>query len=205
MPRHFTLAEAEQMLPEVDQALRDALFHKAEYQAAEEELNQSTQRIRMAGGSRVNPGPILATRARRDASAGALREIFERIEEMGVLIKDLDIGLIDFLTRYHGREVCLCWKLGEERIRFWHGMDEGFAGASPSTTNSSRTIAATRWSSGPLEPPVSSTKGSLKSVLKVGYAPSRWLLYSTHASHPYLPERRPSEKSSSKPLLPIGC
>jgi hypothetical protein len=131
MPRHFTLTEAEQMLPEVDRALRDALFHKAEYQAAEAELSATMQGIRMAGGSRVNPGPILATRARRDGSAGALREVFENIEQMGVLVKDLDIGLIDFLTRYQGREVCLCWKLGEERIRFWHGTDEGFAGRKP--------------------------------------------------------------------------
>lgn len=119
------------MLPEVDRALRDALFHKAEYQAADAELNATMQGIRMAGGSRVNPGPILATRARRDASTAALREVFEKIEQMGVLVKDLDIGLIDFLTLYQGREVCLCWKLGEERIRYWHGMDEGFAGRKP--------------------------------------------------------------------------
>jgi hypothetical protein len=131
MPRHFTLAEAERMLPEVDRALRDALFHKAEYQAADAELNATMQGIRMAGGSRVNPGPFLATRARRDASTAALREIFEKIEKMGVLVKDLDIGLIDFLTLYQGREVCLCWKLGEEGIRFWHGMEEGFAGRKP--------------------------------------------------------------------------
>ncbi|SRR6266571_3015703 len=128
MPRYYTLAEAELMLPEVDRALRDALFHKSEYQTAEEELNRNTQRIRMAGGSRVNPGPFLTMRSRRDTSAAALKEIFETVEEMGVLIKDLDIGLIDFLTLYHGREVCLCWKLGEDRIRFWHGTDEGFAG-----------------------------------------------------------------------------
>ena len=131
MPRHFTLAQAEKMLPDVEQALRDALFHKAEYQAADEELNANTQRIRMAGGSRVNPGPILAARARRDTSTTVLKEIFERIEEMGVLIKDLDIGLIDFLTLYRGQEVCLCWKLGEEHIRFWHGMEEGFRGRKP--------------------------------------------------------------------------
>jgi hypothetical protein len=131
MPRHFTLTEAERMLPEVERALRDALFHKAEYQAADESLNATMQGIRMAGGSRVNPGPILATRARRDASAGALREVFETIEQFGVLVKDLDIGLIDFLTLYQGREVCLCWKLGEEHIRFWHGMEEGFAGRKP--------------------------------------------------------------------------
>lgn len=131
MPRHFTLTEAERMLPEVDRALRDALFHKAQYQAAEEALNATMERIRMAGGSRVNPTPILAMRAGRDASAGALREVFEKIEQMGILVKDLDIGLIDFLAHYQGREVCLCWKLGEERIRFWHGTDEGYAGRKP--------------------------------------------------------------------------
>ena len=128
MSRYFTLAEAERMLPEVDKALRDALHQKSEYQAAEEELNRHTQRIRMAGGSRVHPGPFLEMRARRDTSAAALKEIFERVEEMGVLVKDLDIGLIDFLTRYHGREVCLCWKLGETGIAFWHGTEEGFRG-----------------------------------------------------------------------------
>ena len=119
------------MLPEVDRALRDALFHKAEYQASEEALNATMQRIRMAGGSRVNPTPILAIRAGRDASASALQEVFDKIEQMGILVKDLDIGLIDFLTRYQGREVCLCWRLGEERIRFWHGTEEGFAGRKP--------------------------------------------------------------------------
>ena len=128
MPRYFTLAEAEQMLPEVDKALRDALFHKSEYQSADEEIKRTTQRVRVSGGARVDPGAFLATRARRDTSAAALKEIFDRIEEIGVLVKDLEIGLIDFLTLYHGREVCLCWKLGEDRIRFWHGMEEGFRG-----------------------------------------------------------------------------
>jgi hypothetical protein len=128
MPRYFTLAQAEQMLPEVDKALRDALFHKSEYQAAETELKNVTQRVRVSGGARVDPSAFLATRARRDTSAAALQHIFEHIEEIGVLVKDLDIGLIDFLTLYRGQEVCLCWKLGEERIAFWHGMEEGFRG-----------------------------------------------------------------------------
>ena len=82
----------------------------------------------MAGGSRVNPGQFLAMRARRDSSAKGLQEVFHRVEEMGVLVKDLDIGLIDFLARYQGREVCLCWKLGEDGIGFWHGLEEGFRG-----------------------------------------------------------------------------
>ena len=131
MSRYFTLAEAERMLPRVERALRDALFQKSEYETADRQLNQAMEKIRMAGGSRVNPGPLLALRARRDSSARALKETFESIEEMGVQVKDLEIGLIDFITRYRGRDVCLCWKLGEEGITQWHSMEEGFRGRKP--------------------------------------------------------------------------
>lgn len=128
MPKYFTLAESERLLPEVERALREAVLQKAEYQKADQELDDNTQRIRMSGGANVNRGVHLAVRARRDTAAAALKEALKSIEQIGVLVKDLDIGLIDFLTRYRGREVCLCWKLGEDRIRFWHGTEEGFAG-----------------------------------------------------------------------------
>jgi hypothetical protein len=82
----------------------------------------------MSGGARVDRGAYLAARTRRDSSAAALKQSLEQIEHIGALVKDLDIGLIDFLSLYRGREVCLCWKLGEDRIRFWHGTEEGFAG-----------------------------------------------------------------------------
>jgi len=131
MSRYFTLAEAEQKLPEVEQALREALLHKAEYQKASDQLEKDLDRIRSAGGSRVNPGPLLALRSTRDTSAVALKAALERIEEAGAMIKDLDIGLIDFLAQYRGQDVCLCWKLGEDRIEFWHGLEEGFRGRKP--------------------------------------------------------------------------
>lgn len=131
MPRYFTLAECETLLPQVERALRDAVSHRTEYQKADKELELSAKHIRVSGGARVNRGAYLATRARRDTSAAALKEALERIEQTGALVKDLDIGLIDFLSRYRGREVCLCWKLGEDRIRFWHGTEEGFRGRKP--------------------------------------------------------------------------
>jgi len=124
MSRYFTLAE-------VERALRDALFHKAEYQKADDQIEQTLNRIRSSGGSRVNPGPLLELRSTRDTSAVALKGALERIEEAGAMIKDLDIGLIDFLAQYRGQDVCLCWKLGETRIAFWHGMEEGFRGRKP--------------------------------------------------------------------------
>ena len=116
MSRFFTLSEAESALPEVEQALRNALFHKAEYDKAGEELESKLDRIRTAGGMRVNPGPLLALRSLRDSSVAALKQALDKIQQAGVQIKDLDIGLIDFPARYRGQEVCLCWKLGEQGI-----------------------------------------------------------------------------------------
>jgi hypothetical protein len=131
MSRFFTLTEAESLLPEVEQALRDALFHKAEYDKARTDLESSLDRIRMAGGMRVNPGPLLVLRTQRDDSVAALKGALDQIQAAGVLIKDLDIGLIDFPAQYRGREVYLCWKLGEEGIGYWHDIEEGFRGRKP--------------------------------------------------------------------------
>jgi hypothetical protein len=128
VPRYFTLAECEGLLPQVEIALRDALFHKSEYQKADRELSGNLQRIRSSGGAHIDRGAYLALRARRDASVAALKDALDRVEAIGALVKDLDIGLIDFLCLYRGQEVCLCWKLGEDRIGFWHGVDEGFRG-----------------------------------------------------------------------------
>ena len=131
MSRHFRLEEAERLLPDVERALRDALFQKTEYEAAEGELRRAMDKIRMAGGSRVSPGPFLALRARKDAATSALTAAVEKVEELGAQIKDLEIGLIDFPALYKGREVLLCWKLGEDRIAFWHSVNEGFRGRKP--------------------------------------------------------------------------
>jgi hypothetical protein len=131
VPRYFTLAESERLLPEVERSLRHAISHKTEYQKADQELENSVAHIRMSGGARLNHSVYLATRARRDSSASALKEALEQIEQLGAQVKDLDVGLIDFLSLYHDREVCLCWKLGEDRIEYWHGTDEGFRGRKP--------------------------------------------------------------------------
>jgi hypothetical protein len=131
VPRYFRLDECQRMLPEIEPDLRAALFHRAEYLKADRELDASAEHIRSSGGARIDRAAFLATRARRDTSAAAIRDAIERVESTGAIVKDLDIGLIDFLSLYRGREVCLCWKLGEERIAFWHGTEEGFRGRKP--------------------------------------------------------------------------
>lgn len=131
MPRYFKLNECERLLPEIRAALQDAVRHKAGYDSAERELEQRIAHIRAAGGAVVNRSAYLEARARRDTSSAALKQSLQTIEKTGATVKDLEIGLIDFLSLYRGREVCLCWKLGEDRIAFWHGVEEGFRGRKP--------------------------------------------------------------------------
>jgi hypothetical protein len=83
------------------------------------------------GGVLVDHSQILEQKNRRESTALHLKEALERVQENGCLVKDLDLGLVDFPTRYHGEEVYLCWKLGEKRIQFWHGVQEGFRGRKP--------------------------------------------------------------------------
>lgn len=79
----------------------------------------------------MNPDKVKSLQETRESSARQLHSAFERIQTFGCLVKDLDIGLLDFPTKYHRKEVYLCWRLGEERIEFWHGIDEGFRGRKP--------------------------------------------------------------------------
>src|ERR1051325_9492177 len=86
------------------------------------------KRIMLSGGAAVDPETAVMARAKREATAAALKRIFENIEQIGCLIKDLDIGLVDFPALHRGKEVYLCWRLGEPDIAFWHPVDAGFAG-----------------------------------------------------------------------------
>ena len=128
MARYFTLQQAQKLLPQVESTVREAIFLKTEHQQAEEELQTATQRVAMLGGVDLDHRTFLDRRARRDASALRLKEVLEQIHEFGCLVKDLDVGLIDFPTLFRGEEVYLCWKLGESRIGFWHRVEDGFRG-----------------------------------------------------------------------------
>jgi len=128
MPKRFTLVEAEGLLPEIETIIREAVSLKAQYQEAEHALHSVAQRVAMLGGVMVDRQAVLDDRDQRDRSGERLKAAIEKIQEYGCVIKDLDIGLIDFPTLFHGREVYLCWRLGESGIRYWHGTDEGFAG-----------------------------------------------------------------------------
>lgn len=128
MPKRFTLAEAEGLLPQIGQLLREAVALKSEYQEVEQAVEGRVQRIMLAGGMVVDRERALEERGRRDRTGERLKTLVERIQETGCVIKDLDMGLVDFPTLFRGEEVYLCWKVDEPGIRYWHGVHEGFAG-----------------------------------------------------------------------------
>jgi hypothetical protein len=128
MPRFFTLDQAQRLLPEIDYAIREAIALKAEFIESGDEIRNAALRVSMLGGSVVDRGAAIAQKERHEQSAALLNGAIEKIHEYGCVVKDLDIGLIDFPTLLRGQEVYLCWKLGETGIRFWHGTDEGFRG-----------------------------------------------------------------------------
>jgi len=129
--KYFNRHQAEDLLPMIVNHLDEARRHKRRIEELEGELSRATARVLMVGGSIPPYAELAINKAEREKSQSQLIEAVRRIQETGCLVKDLDVGLVDFPTLLNDEEVYLCWKLGEERIRFWHRIDEGFAGRKP--------------------------------------------------------------------------
>lgn len=127
MARHFTVEEANQTLRIVEPVLREAVDRKQELDLAAQRLAESLERVAENGHAREM--------AERHHLVESLRQdIVERLQfitQLGVQIKDLDIGLIDFPSVRDGREVLLCWRLGESDVGYWHTEEDGFLGRRP--------------------------------------------------------------------------
>jgi hypothetical protein len=130
-PRLFTLTEAERTRHEVEPILVEAIDCRKKMGALDEKLAQVAHRITLMGGLVVPYEKTAKLRFERDHLADTIKTALERIEATGCVVKDLDVGLLDFPALIDNEEVYLCWRLGEDRIRFWHRQDEGFAGRKP--------------------------------------------------------------------------
>lgn len=126
--RTFTLAEAQNLLPILEALLRRALEAKARCEEIDKRFQEVNQRVLMHGGMLLDIVPLARLRAERDKLNQTITDSLAEIAAAGVQVKDLDIGLLDFPCMVDGKIVLLCWKLGEQGITHWHGVDEGFAG-----------------------------------------------------------------------------
>lgn len=131
MTRFFTLLEAEALLPSIEAHLGRLLQLKNEHEQTNAQLNVINQRIMLAGGMVPPREQVLELKKQKESAARGLKETVEAIHETGCQLKDVEIGLIDFPTLYRGKEVYLCWKLGEEGIGYWHQVEDGYQGRRP--------------------------------------------------------------------------
>ena len=127
----FTLDEAQSMLPALAGLVRTAIDGKKVIDDVDTECQALAHRVFLAGGLLVNVAHYARRRAEREKALQRVKDAVHEIDAIGVQIKDLDIGLLDFPCLVNGETVLLCWKLGEKKITHWHGTDEGFAGRKP--------------------------------------------------------------------------
>ena len=128
--RYFTAEEANEALLEVRPLTEELVGHRRALVELQERQSAVTARIAGNGGN-VEPHELEQVQAQLDEEVAGIARCVARIHEVGALVKDLDEGLVDFPATRDGRDVLLCWRLGEDEIGFWHGLDEGFSGRKP--------------------------------------------------------------------------
>ena len=127
----FTLDEANALLPVLESLLRAAIASKQELEQFQLERQQLAHRVFLSGGSLLKISDEIARKAGQERAAQRLRDTLAEIDSIGVQVKDLDVGLLDFPFLMEGEIILLCWKLGEPSIAYWHTLDAGFAGRKP--------------------------------------------------------------------------
>jgi hypothetical protein len=131
LSKTFTLSEAQTLLPVVEALLRKTQAAATQAGELEREMQQLSQRIFISGGVHVDISAAARRRAERDKAVQEAKDTLAEIDEIGVQVKDLEQGLLDFPSMMDGKPVLLCWKLGEPTIAHWHTEEEGFAGRKP--------------------------------------------------------------------------
>jgi hypothetical protein len=125
--RHFTPEQANRALEEVRPLVERMVEQRREHVEALERQEELEGHIRGNGGG-IPPATLADAAAEVDRLARGLAHTVDEIADHGAQVKDVDEGLIDFPALRQGETVLLCWKLGEGEIRYWHRVEDGFAG-----------------------------------------------------------------------------
>jgi hypothetical protein len=132
--RYFTVAEANEMVPALEVRFGKVMRLRAQLRQAYDALDEAGEPPTADSLERSDgPDELRRLRGRFRALLEALTEELAAVEGLGVAVKDLDLGLCDFLGEREGREVWLCWQYGEKSVGFWHELGEGFGSRHPLT------------------------------------------------------------------------
>lgn len=128
----FSVEEANSLIPYLERTLDSLIARGREVTRLRMEI-EVLSAIKDAGATEKN-SDVRALRDQEHAYAALLEQFRHSLTEVsdhGCMIRDLELGLVDFYTMSKGRVVCLCWRRGEQRIEYWHTTDEGFSGRRP--------------------------------------------------------------------------
>jgi hypothetical protein len=129
--KKFTLEEAQSLLPVLESLLKRAMDSKRAADELEAGRAELARRIYVSGGMKVDLGAVARQRAEMEAHMERVRESMAEIDSIGVQVKDIDSGLLDFPCRIDDQVVLLCWRMGETSIDHWHTIEAGFKGRQP--------------------------------------------------------------------------
>lgn len=127
----FTIDEAQSLLPLLESLLKRAIEGNRAAQEVESRLTELGRRIYLAGGMRVNVAEAGRQRTEMEGHLQRVRESVAEIDSIGVQVKDMDSGLLDFPCRVDDQVVLLCWQMGETTIEHWHTIEDGYKGRQP--------------------------------------------------------------------------
>jgi hypothetical protein len=128
-PQHFTLEEANALLARLRDLLLKIQESKAKHDRLEEQAEEYARHVSSNG--HVVEKRLNETRQELANAAAEVNSLVQKVNDLGCEVKGIDEGLVDFLSEREGRDVYLCWKLGEPDIRWWHELETGFAGRRP--------------------------------------------------------------------------
>lgn len=129
--KHFTLDEAQALLPVLEALLKRAIEAKRDAEQIEEEMQALNRKVFFAGGMLLDTDRLRRRKTAHESAVQKAKDSLEEIDAIGVQVKDLETGLLDFPCLIEGETVLLCWKMGEDHIGFWHTLDGGFRGRQP--------------------------------------------------------------------------
>ena len=127
----FTLEEASNLLPVLESLLKRAVAAKEKIELRQLEMAALSQKIMLNGGVLVRVSQAARRRAEHDHALKEAKDVLAEIDSIGVQVKDLDTGLLDFPFQLGDEVVLLCWRMGETEINWWHSIEDGFRGRRP--------------------------------------------------------------------------
>ena len=129
--RYFDRDEVERLIPQLTRIMERVMAAQTAATESKQWLQEEQRRIEQSGGGMIDQRAWKAASERVERGSRDVRQGLEQVQALGGVPKDLGLGLVDFLHLRDGREVNLCWRYGEQKITYWHGLDEGYSSRKP--------------------------------------------------------------------------